>query len=211
MSLPTIVSYGAAAKTSSLVWDGDLIIPDGYAIESASGEVGIVGDVSVSGNLVADGNVTAGVKLVSVNAVISDKQLVVSDTNYCASVTLAQIPKSDLKSYTSPDFAITGAIDGVQYIVPPVTYNVDSNSYDTTTTFSIQAKLASGSYQTISSGSVYTNPGVGTITTKPGITPAGTTAVRYVVSTNGNFRSQSISSDLSLIITALPVYTQAVD
>ena len=56
MSLPSIVSYGAAAKTSSLVWDGDLVIPDGYSIESASGEVGIVGDVSVSGNTNISGN-----------------------------------------------------------------------------------------------------------------------------------------------------------
>lgn len=58
MSLPSIVSYGAAAKTSSLVWDGDLVIPDGYAIESASGEVGIDGDMSISGSL-SGGNITA--------------------------------------------------------------------------------------------------------------------------------------------------------
>ena len=51
MSLPSIVSYGAAAKTSTLVWDSDLTIPDGFAIESASGEVGIIGDVSISGAL----------------------------------------------------------------------------------------------------------------------------------------------------------------
>ena len=60
MSLPSIVSYGAAAKTSSLVWDGDLVIPDGYSIESASGDVGFVGDVSVSGSVSADGAISAG-------------------------------------------------------------------------------------------------------------------------------------------------------
>lgn len=59
MSLPSIVSYGAAAKTSTLVWDSDLVIPDGYAIESASGEVGIVGDVSISGSLNTEGAFTA--------------------------------------------------------------------------------------------------------------------------------------------------------
>lgn len=58
MSLPSIVSYGAAAKTSTLVWDGDLVIPDGYAIESASGEVGIVGDVSISGGANIAGSIT---------------------------------------------------------------------------------------------------------------------------------------------------------
>lgn len=57
MSLPSIVSYGSGAKTSTLVWDSDLTIPDGYAIESASGEVGIIGDVSVSGTLSAENTV----------------------------------------------------------------------------------------------------------------------------------------------------------
>ena len=65
MSLPSIVSYGAAAKTSSLVWDGDLVIPDGYSIESASGEVGIVGDVSVSGSLSAENTVQGGNEVTS--------------------------------------------------------------------------------------------------------------------------------------------------
>lgn len=62
MSLPSIVSYGAAAKTSTLVWDSDLTIPDGYAIESASGEVGIVGDVSISGAITTpNANITTPV------------------------------------------------------------------------------------------------------------------------------------------------------
>lgn len=54
MSLPSIVSYGAPAKTSTLVWDSDLVIPDGYAIESATGEVGIIGDVAISGAVSAE-------------------------------------------------------------------------------------------------------------------------------------------------------------
>ena len=48
MSLPSIVSYGAPAKTSSLVWDGDLVIPDGYSIESATGEVSVSGTLNAT-------------------------------------------------------------------------------------------------------------------------------------------------------------------
>ena len=59
MSLPSIVSYGAGAKTSTLVWDSDLTIPDGFAIESASGEVGIIGDVSISGAVSAENGLGA--------------------------------------------------------------------------------------------------------------------------------------------------------
>ena len=78
MSLPSIVSYGAAAKTSSLVWDGDLVIPDGYAIESASGEVGIVGDVSISGSVSSGGNVSADD---AVHGVVQVSSALVTATN----------------------------------------------------------------------------------------------------------------------------------
>ena len=57
---PSFNSFGSNPSVSQLVWDTDLVIPDGKAIESASGEVGIVGDVSVSGNLSSDGAVIAG-------------------------------------------------------------------------------------------------------------------------------------------------------
>ena len=206
---PSLNSFGSNPSVSQLVWDTDLVIPEGKAIESASGEVGIVGDVSISGSLNTEGAITTLTNLVGDNAVISDKQLVVNTNSYNAIVTLTQVPTSSDRSYTSPDFDITGVLEGVQYIVPPVTYTLDSNSYTTNTTFSIQAKMANGSYQTISSGDVYTNPGKGTITTQPGITPTGITAIRYTISTNGIFFTNSITSDLTLILSPLPVFTQA--
>lgn len=48
---PSFNSFGSNPSVSQLVWDTDLVIPAGKSIESASGEVGIVGDVSVSGGL----------------------------------------------------------------------------------------------------------------------------------------------------------------
>lgn len=54
---PSFNSFGSNPSVSQLVWDTDLVIPDGKAIESASGEVGIVGDVSISGSLAADNTV----------------------------------------------------------------------------------------------------------------------------------------------------------
>ena len=211
---PSFNSFGSLPSISQLLWDTDLIIPAGKAIESASGEVAIAGDVSISGSVSSGGGITAGDTittqgdLIGDNAVLSGKTLVVNSSDYNAIVTLTQVPTSSLQSYTSPDFDITDGLEGVQYIVPPVTYTLDSNSYDTTTTFSIQGKMVNGSYQTISSGKVYTNPGEGAITTQPGISPPGITAIRYTIATNGSFISNSITSGLSLILSPLPVFTR---
>ena len=61
---PSFNSFGSNPSVSQLVWDTDLLIPDGKAIESASGEVGIIGDVSISGSLSAE-NTVHGVEEVS--------------------------------------------------------------------------------------------------------------------------------------------------
>lgn len=57
---PSLNSFGSNPSVSQLVWDTDLVIPDGKAIESASGEVGIIGDVSISGSLSSEGALTVG-------------------------------------------------------------------------------------------------------------------------------------------------------
>ena len=210
MSLPSIVSYGAGAKTSTLVWDSDLTIPDGYAIESASGEVGIVGDVSVSGNISSEGVVTAGNTitslngdLVGINAVLSDKQLVIGKIVSDASVTLTQPPDySSNRGYTSPDYPITDSIAGVCYIVPPITSVVDRDG-SIITTFTIQAKLANGTYQNLSSITL-DSKGTYTGSTEAAPTPIGTTALRYVTSSRGT--ATHTISNLSLSLTPIPMY-----
>lgn len=55
---PSLNSFGSTPSVSQLVWDSDLVIPEGKAIESASGEVGIIGDMSVSGSVSTDNVVT---------------------------------------------------------------------------------------------------------------------------------------------------------
>ena len=74
---PSFNSFGSLPSVSQLLWDTDLIIPEGKAIESASGEVGIVGDVSVSGSLSAD-NTVEGVTKVS-SALVTATQSNVSN------------------------------------------------------------------------------------------------------------------------------------
>ena len=214
MSLPSIVSYGAGAKTSTLVWDSDLTIPDGFAIESASGEVGIIGDVSISGSVSAGGNlsadgsisgggdITAAENLVGVNAVLSNKPLVIGKNVGDASVTLAQCP-NPVKNYTSPDFSITGTTENVQYIVPPITFRITSD-YSETVTFRLQAKLGDGSYQTIASVGVPTRTGIGS--TDYGITPPNTTALRYTFNAQATPNITRIESGLSLNLSAAAVY-----
>lgn len=56
---PSFNSFGSTPSVSQLVWDSDLVIPAGKVIESAGGEVGIVGDVSISGSLNTEGAFTA--------------------------------------------------------------------------------------------------------------------------------------------------------
>ena len=62
---PSFNSFGSLPSISQLLWDTDLIIPEGKAIESASGEVEISGDVSVSGSLSADNTVQGVEELTS--------------------------------------------------------------------------------------------------------------------------------------------------
>lgn len=216
MSLPSIVSYGAAAKTSTLVWDSDLTIPDGYAIESASGEVGIVGDVSVSGSLNTEGAVTAGGAITSDSTItatgnvsgdgvlISGKPLVVGENVGNANVTLTQIPNGST-NYTSSDFPINNLTANVQYIAPALHYNCSSN-YSGTSTFSLQAKLSNGSYTTIASVAVRVNDGYSDGYTQIGVTPPDSIALRYTVSSNVTMNTTKITTDLNLSLTPLPVY-----
>lgn len=205
MSLPSIVSYGSGAKTSSLVWDSDLTIPDGYAIDSASGEVGIIGDVSISGSVSADGDisssgdVTAGENLVGINVDLSGKQLVFGENVGNASVTLAQPGQS--KKYTSPDFTITNNFPYVQYVVPALTYQWNSG-YVGNATFNLQAKLNNGTYQTISSVTVRYD---GSGSTQSVISPAGMTALRYTITSTTPVESNSITP-LTMTLTPLAVY-----
>lgn len=110
MSLPSIVSYGAGAKTSTLVWDSDLTIPDGYAIESASGEVGIVGDVSVSGSLSAENTVQGAEEVTSALVTATD-----------ADVTHLSVSGYDLSLITSPNQRFT--INSTDIVTIPVTPN----------------------------------------------------------------------------------------
>ena len=216
MSLPSIVSYGAGAKTSTLVWDSDLTIPDGFAIESASGEVGIVGDVSISGNLSSEGAVSAGGAITSDSAisaagnvagdgvVISGKPLVVGENVGNANVTLTQMPDG-VGNFTSTDFSITNLTTNVQYIVPALHYNCSSN-YIGRSTLSLQAKLSNGSYTTIASVAVQVRDGYSDGYTQIAVTPAGTTALRYTVSSTVTMDTTRITSDLALSLTPLPVY-----
>ena len=197
---PSFNSFGSNPSVSQLVWDTDLVIPDGKAIESASGEVGIVGDVSVSGNLSSEGTITSAQNLVGVNVDLSGKQLVFGENVGNASVKLAQPACS--QNYTSPDFAITNHFPYVQYVVPPVTYQWDSG-YVGNATFNLQAKLNNGTYQTISSVTVRYG---GTGSTEAVISPAGMTALRYTITASTQVNASTITSDLTMSLTPLAVY-----
>lgn len=200
---PSFNSFGSNPSVSQLVWDTDLVIPAGKAIESASGEVVINSD----GSITADGNITSLTNLVGVNAVISGKQLLTLDNLGYVSVALSQIP-SENGNYTSDDFAITGAerIENAPYIAPPITFSIDTPETSGNCTFSLQAKLANGSYQTISSVTLNASNGPISGTTQSGIIPPGATALRYELQTFIIFTSRKISSDLVLPLTPAPVY-----
>lgn len=61
-SLVSKIGGGNTIKVSQLEWDTNLVIPNGKVIESASGDVGIVGDMSVSGTITApNANITTPV------------------------------------------------------------------------------------------------------------------------------------------------------
>lgn len=200
---PSFNSFGSNPSVSQLVWDTDLVIPAGKAIESASGEVGIVGDVSISGALnteggiSTDGNVTAAENLVGVNAVLSEKPLVFDEIVNTTSVTLEQLPTSKTV-YTSPDYTITGAADNVQYILPPITFEM--NGYLTAT---IQSKRANGTYTTLAQ---LNSTGLETKTTSPTFLPLDCVAIRITRSSLGGSESMRITSDLTLSLTPQPIY-----
>lgn len=215
MSLPSIVSYGAAAKTSTLVWDGDLVIPDGYAIESASGEVGIVGDVSISGNLITDGgistdgtitggDITATENLIGGNAIINEKPLILGERVGNGSVTFAQPPRGTA-NYTSPDYTITRKA-GVQYILPPLTFSYYYYG-DVSMSITIQAKTADGTYTNISriTGN-YGGSATTTLTTPEGFIKPEYTALRLVLSLGSSRCTCTITSDLTVSLTPQPIY-----
>lgn len=173
---------GNTIKVSQLEWDTNLVIPAGKAIESASG------DVNITGNLI-----------------VSDKQLVIGQNVGNASVKLAQ--PNYTGNYTSSDFTITARIEGVQYIVPAITYRC-SSSYYTTGTFTLQAKVG-GAYQSLSQYDLEMKTpsgGSDNIVTQPAVLPVGATALRYVISVKGGLTSSSIASSLTLTLTPIPVY-----
>ena len=204
MSLPSIVSYGAAAKTSSLVWDGDLVIPDGYSIESASGEVEIVGDVSVSGSVSADGAISAGGNIAGNGITTSGKPLVVGKLISDADVTLTQITPN-VSNYTSPDFPINNITENVLYSVPAIQYKVIGGDPGEVATFTLQAKQTSGSYTTIATVSFdlgSTADGY----TQVAVLPIGATALRYLAKTGWVSNTGRIVSDLNLSLKPIAVY-----
>ena len=210
---PSLNSFGSNPSVSQLVWDTDLVIPDGKAIESASGEVGIVGDVSISGSLITDGaissggDVTAGEELVGDNAVLNGKKFVLGVKPGDASITLPQIP-SGTPNYTSADFTITNGIEGVQYVVPPISYFVSRNG-DTpgaVSTFTLEAKLPNGTYTPITSATADSTQGVNPATTPEGIIPGSATALRYTLTSDENTYGGQIQQPLTNTLTPIPVY-----
>ena len=184
---------GNTVKVSQLEWDTNLIIPDGKAIESASGEVGIIGDASISGNINTEG------------VIISDKQLVIGKNVGNATVTLAQISSQTSKTYTSPDFNITGLTENVQYLLPSITYSWCSRYY-ATSTFRIQAKLDDGTYVNVASISAYVQEDCSGGSTTPTILPANTTALRYTISATANPTNHSVSPTTAISLIPIPVY-----
>ena len=200
---PSFNSFGSLPSISQLLWDTDLIIPEGKAIESANGEVAISGDVSITGNLSTEGgmssggNVTATENLVGVNAVLSDKPLVFGENVGNASVTLEQLP-TDKSSYTSPDYTITGAADNVQYILPPISVRASGSL-----TFNIDGRHANGTYTTLAQLQFR---GYATQTTPPTLLPIDCRAIRISRTSLGSSESMTISSDLTLSLTPQPIY-----
>lgn len=53
---PSFNSFGSTPSVSQLIWDSDLVIPAGKAIESASGEVMINSDGAIQGNITVSGH-----------------------------------------------------------------------------------------------------------------------------------------------------------
>lgn len=178
-SLIAKIGGGNTVKVSQLEWDTNLVIPDGKAIESATGDVNITGNLLVSG-----------------------KKLVIGESVGNASVTLVN-PTSIRRNYTSPDFAITDLTEGVIYSVPALTYRISSNYY-VTSYFTLQAKVGD-SYQNIASCSVYVRESAGSASTQAALTPYGATALRYVISSNADLSTARVENP-SLSLTPLPVY-----
>ena len=214
---PSLNSFGSNPSVSQLVWDTDLVIPDGYGIEAASGEVGIIGDVSVSGSVssggsvTTDGSVTAGGAvssggtLTGTNAVLSGKSLLFGEIPDNASVTLAQTPTRS-GNYTSSSFAITNLNANARYTVPGITFKYSLSSYSATVTFTLQARLSDGTYQDISSVDVdVPASSSATGTTNTATLPWGATALRYKITSPYN-GSPQITSTLNLTLTPIPVY-----
>lgn len=200
MSLPSIVSYGAAAKTSSLVWDGDLVIPDGFAIESASGEVGISGDVSISGSVSAGGSVSAD-DTVSGDTEVSTQLLTASNITLAGhqlSVITQAVPSkaivvgdNNLTLVSSQGAKITGTLTFK-------TNNVGTTEY--TLTFTATDALGTTKNIETYNGSRY---GIGTWPVDVDVAvPVGTTKIK--VAWDSEYGSiQSSNMNMSAYITSL--------
>ena len=216
---PSLNSFGSTPSVSQLVWDTDLVIPDGKAIVSASGEVGIVGDVSISGNLATDGgistdgtitgaDITATENLVGLNAIINEKPLIIGELLGNGSVTLAQPPTGVIR-YTSPDYTITRRAN-TQYVLPALTfsYYYYITSGPKTVSIAIQAKSIDGTYTTISQISKGDLQGSTTITltTPDGLIKPEYTALRLVLSLGSTKDTCQITSNLTVSLTPYPIY-----
>lgn len=119
---------GNTVKVSQLEWDTNLVIPDGKAIESAGGEVGIVGDVSISGSLTAANTVQGAEEVTSA---------LVTATN--ANITTPTLNGKDMVNILVP-------------LVTPITASSSTSSFTVNNTYNLPVsgtiKLTSvGNYQ----------------------------------------------------------------
>lgn len=107
---PSLNSFGSNPSVSQLVWDSDLVIPKGKAIESASGKVGIVGDVSVTGSVSADDTVQ-GVEEVVTPLLTATNANITTPTLSGKSMATISLPTSGLSPITTKSSSLTFTVN----------------------------------------------------------------------------------------------------
>lgn len=173
---PSFNSFGSNPSVSHLVWDTDLVIPDGKAIESAGGNVGIVGDVSISGDAIVSGSVTADDTLSGDTEVTT--QLLTTPNITLAGHALNVITQAvSSKALTVGDNTITLVSSQDAKITGTATFH--SNNMGTTRfTLSFSATDALGTTKNIKTYNPSISGG-GTKTTNIDVNvPAGTTKIK---------------------------------